>query len=66
MGLLAQAIADSDGIVRSSTYGRLGEHFPRNGHGELNFAAALGLVCAFYDERNYQRVVMLMTGGFAD
>jgi len=66
--LLAKLAANSDGIVESNrytTYGHLGERFPRDRFGDIDFAAALGRPCR-YDMRTYERVVMLMTGGFAD
>jgi hypothetical protein len=67
MALLAKQIPDGTGIYSNSqaTYSQLGPRFPRS-QGLLNFEAVLNDPTARYDEATYERVCMLMTGGFAD
>lgn len=65
--LLAKCIPDGTGIYSptQATYTLLGVRFPRS-RGLLDFAAALNDPDARNDEDTYERVCILMTGGFAD
>lgn len=65
--LLAKRIPDERGICPNSetTYTLLGPLFPRK-RGLLDFESALNDPDARDDEDTYERVCILMTGGFAD
>jgi hypothetical protein len=69
MALLAKLHADKRGIVdihRQTTYGALNGIVRNDRQGGLNFAAVLNETAAPYTNATYERVVMLLTGGFAD
>ncbi|MGJ5163138.1 hypothetical protein [Bradyrhizobium sp. HKCCYLR1051] len=65
--LLAKRIPDGTGIYSHTqcTCTLLGPRFPRK-RGLLDFASALNDPDARNDEDTYERVCILMTGGFAD
>lgn len=65
--LLAKRIPDGSGIYSNTqaTYTTLGARFPRS-RGFLDFAAVLNDPDARNDNDTYERVCILITGGFAD
>lgn len=67
--LLATMLSNARGVIdieTQTTYGALGPRFPRARAGGLDFAAVLADRDAPYNRATYERVVILMSGGFAD